>query len=158
MSNYEHRAELAHLNLQQAVHHAVKEYPGGVPAIAGIYGHNANTLQHKLNPANPTWINLREFEEILIATRSALVLDAVGRIAHCAWIDLGAFHHAGDLDVLETINELVQSVGRMCGALHQSLADGEVDKFELARLENHLAQLTGCGAAVIELAKKYVRD
>lgn len=154
MDNNE-RAQWAHLDLRQAVHHAAKQYPGGVGAIAGAYGFNAHTLQNKLNPTQPGCCNLEEFESVLQATRSPLILDAIGREVNCTWIDLGQFDSAGDLAVLDTVMKLVQSVGQLTGDLQKALADGYVDNRELARLEQDLKQLTSAGHAVIERAKQF---
>ncbi len=45
------RAQREVLPLHLALYHAAREYPGGVKAVAAVYGLNPNTLQHKLNPA-----------------------------------------------------------------------------------------------------------
>lgn len=155
MNNNE-RAQLAHLNLKQAVHHAAKQYPGGIGAIAGTYGYNPHTFQQKINPSQPGCINLEEFVDVLSATRSPLILDAIGREANCAWIDVGQFENAGDLAVLDTVNKLVHSVGQLTGDLHTSLADGYVDERELARLEQDFKQLTAAAHAIIERAKQFM--
>lgn len=155
MDNSE-RAKWAHLDLKQAVHHAVKQYPGGVGAIAGAYGYNAHTFQNKLNPTQPSCINIDEFESTLQATRSPLILDAIGRLASCVWVDLIQFNDVGDMAVLDTVNKLVQSVGQLTGDLQKALSDGQVSERELNRLEQDLAMLTASGHAVIERAKQFL--
>ncbi|MDB6061544.1 MAG: hypothetical protein JWM78_1647 [Verrucomicrobiaceae bacterium] len=155
MDNNE-RAQWAHLDLKQAIHHAAKQYPGGVGAIAGAYGYNAHTFQNKLNPTQPSCINVDEFESILQSTRSALILDAIGRLVSCAWVDLGQFDEIGDMAVLDTVNKLVQSVGQLTGDLQKALQDGSVSKRELDRLEQDFAMLTAAGHAVIERAKQFL--
>lgn len=159
MSEHEARAAMAHDSLPQAAHQALKSYPGGLQAFAAAHGYNANTLQQKALPTiTHTHINVVELEDILRSPVRAIVLDAIGRITHTAWIDLGDFDAAGDLDVLNTINNLVQSVGRLIAELHRSLEDGEVDPGELMRLQNLVSQLVAYAGATIELAKKYMRE
>jgi len=66
--------------LQIACHRAAKNYPGGITAIADLYGFNRNTFQQKINPNEPGCINLREFEAILKATKSPLIVDALAEL------------------------------------------------------------------------------
>lgn len=152
----ESRAVLAHLDLKQSAHHAAKRYPGGVGGLAGAYGYNARTLQNKLNPTQPACINLDEFESILQATRSPLILDAIARIVDCAWIDMGQFASLGDLAVLDTVNKLVSSVGQLTADLQKALDDGSVDQREIDRLEQDFRMLTAAGHAVVERARQYM--
>jgi len=154
LSDETDRAAMAHLDLKQALHFAVKRYPGGVGAIAGAYGLNASTFQNKLNPTQPSCINVEEFEMILQSTRSALVLDAIGRIANCTWIDLGPLESMGDMAVLDTILSLVKSVGDLTGDLQRAIEDGVVTKREFERLKQDFKILCGAGYAVIERAEQ----
>lgn len=148
------RAELAHLDLKQATHHAAKRHPLGIGGIAGAYGLNPHTFQNKLAPTQPSCINIEEFEMVLQATRSPLILDAIGRVANCTWIDLGSLENTGDLAVLDTILSLVNSVGQLTGDLQRAIADGVVTQREFAGLTQDFKSLCGKGYAVLERAEQ----
>lgn len=147
------------LSLPMAVHQALKGFkPGGLVGFAGAYGYNPRTLQNKVDPAQPSFINLVEFEDVLSATRSRQVLDAIGAITRTTWVDLGQFDAVGDLAMLDTVTQLVKRVGELSGTVHSALADGVVDTKELADLEHDLARLVAAGHAVVERAKQYMED
>lgn len=156
MEDSKTRAAVAHYSLEQAVHFAAKNYVDGIDGIARAYGFNATTFQHKLNPVNPGSPNLKEFEAVLRATGSNVVLDAIGRITNCMFIPLNQFDHIGDMAVLDTVTQLVQRVGQMTGDLQKALADKKVTKRELRQLENDFAQIAAAGYAVVERAKQFM--
>jgi Phage regulatory protein CII (CP76) len=131
----------AYLALQQAVHAAAKRYPGGIGSIAALYGFNPHTLQNKLNPAQPGCINIKEFQAVLTCTRSTRILDAVGAIARCGWIDLGQFDEASERQLREIAVELLHRVGWMIQDLQQGIAKEGVGLRELEIFHQAAAQL-----------------
>lgn len=137
MSPIEQRIKRKPLSLQQAIHAAAKRYPGGICAIAALYRFNPRTLQNKMNPTQPGCVNVAEFEAVLKCTRSTRVLDAIGHIARCAWIDLGAFDEASQEQVWDAVRNLLHSVAELTADLQRSLGAGEikfsqVDMFQCA--------------------------
>lgn len=129
------------MSLPQAIHAAAKRYPGGIRAIAALYQFNPRTLQNKMNPTQPGCVNIAEFEAVLTCTRSTRILDAIGYIAHCAWIDLGQFDEVGQRQVLDIARVLLQSVDEAAKGLRQSLAAGRVDPGQLESFQVLASQL-----------------
>lgn len=140
------RAQREVLPLNLALYHAAREHPGGVKAVAAIYGLNATTLQHKLSPSQPTHIaNLDDLEAVLGATRDPRILDSLGELAGgCLWVcpieRRQQPREADQRDVLEHLATLHERLGEMIGSVRTSLEDGVVDDHERAELRKRARQ------------------
>jgi|GEM_PF-1931670 len=137
----EQRIKRKPLSLQQAIHAAAKRYPGGICAIATLYRFNPRTLQNKLNPTQPGSVNINEFEAILQCTRSTRVLDAIGYIARCTWIDLGQFDETAEQQVRETALRLLQDMAEITSDLQDALAAGAIKPRQLESFQQTAGQL-----------------
>ena len=146
------------LLLETALHRAAKDYPGGIAALAGIFGRNAHTLQNQLNPTQGYPPNIEILEEILSATKSPLILDAIGRLAGVIWLESGIDKQLGDAAMLERITTLSVKVGQLSQGVNDSLADGQVTPEELEQLERCARELAQAGHSVVENAKQYCPD
>ncbi|MCH4563368.1 hypothetical protein MKP05_09520 [Halomonas sp. EGI 63088] len=134
------RAQREVLPLHLALYHAARAYPGGVKAIAAVYGFNPTTLQHKLSPTEERHrANIDDLEAVLATTRDTRILDSLGEIAGgCLWVMPVERRRAprGDdqHDVLETLATLHDHLGEMITSIRTSLRDGVVDDRERAEL------------------------
>lgn len=146
------------LLLEQALHRAAKAYPGGVAALAGMFGRNPHTLQNQLNPTQGYPPNIEILEEVLSATKSPLILDAIGRQAGVIWLEAGIDKQLGDTAMLERITALSVKVGQLCQSVNDSLLDGQVTPEELEMLEQNARELAQAGHAVVENAKQFCPD
>lgn len=146
------------LSIELACKQASNDYPGGVAAVAAIIGCKASTLQNKLNPTQTTHKLLAsEAEGILQLTSDARIMDAVcAQHGGAVWVNLGRVNGtASDMAMLDNITELVKRVGDLSARVHESLADGVVDRDELARLETATLRLTQSAFQVLERAKQF---
>lgn len=140
------RAQREVLPLNLALYHAAREYPGGVKAVAAIYGLNATTLQHKLSPTHDTHrANIDDIEAVLGATHDPRILDSIGEIAGgCLWVcpvERRVAPRPGEqLDVLEHLSTLHDRLGDMISSVRTSLEDGVVDEHERAELRKRARQ------------------
>ncbi|MBB3192071.1 phage regulatory CII family protein [Halomonas cerina] len=140
------RAQREVLPLNLALYHAAREYPGGVKAVAAIYGLNATTLQHKLSPTHDSHrANIDDIEAVLGATRDPRILDSIGELAGgCLWVcpveRRLAPRPAEQLDVLEHLSRLHDRLGDMISSVRTSLEDGVVDDHERAELRKRARQ------------------
>lgn len=140
------RAKRSILTLQQALHHAAHDYPGGATAIAAVDGQvNPTTLNHKLSLTNSTHTpNINDLELVLDLTRDPRIVDAL--LHRIGWIGIDV----SELRETDTAESLLASLGGMLSRegelithLTKSLADNhvncdELDEFEL--LTERLAQ------------------
>lgn len=140
------RAQREVLPLNLALYHAAREYPGGVKAVAAIYGLNASTLQHKLSPTQDTHTaNIDDLEAVLGATRDPRILDSIGEIAGGAlWVAPVerrlAPRPSEQLDALEALATLHERLGEMITSVRTSIEDGVVDERERAELRKRARQ------------------
>lgn len=68
------------MELVATAQQAAQAHPGGVPAVAKLMQVSANTLQHKLNPANTTHhLTLQEALVLQLATGNVAVLQAMAK-------------------------------------------------------------------------------
>lgn len=154
------RATTTILPLNAAIYHAVRDVKGGVGAIAGAYGRNPSTLQHKtnINSDGRHTLNIREFEEILGFTRDPRIMDSICAIyGDAAWVDLGTAT-INDGQLLTGAAELFERVGHMARDLAAALADGRVDADELAVLEMDAARLHQTLQSIIARARALLEE
>ncbi|MER0040586.1 phage regulatory CII family protein [Pseudomonas sp. MGal98] len=132
------RAQRTLLTLPQALHHAVREYPGGATAIVAVDGTlNATTLNHKLSLTNTTHTpNIRDLELILDLTRDPRIIDAL--LHPLGWVGIDV----SELSETDTAKSLLAAIGGMLSRegelthhLSKSMDDGRVDCDELAEFE-----------------------
>lgn len=132
------RARRALLTLPQALHHAVRDYPGGATAIAAVDGDtNPTTLNHKLSLTNTTHTpNIRDLELILDLTRDPRIVEAI--LHPIGWVGVDV----SDLRETDTPAALLAGIGDMLAResgltlhLSKSLNDGEITVDELDEFE-----------------------
>jgi len=132
------RARRALLTLPQALHHAVRDYPGGATAIAAVDGDtNPTTLNHKLSLTNTTHTpNIRDLELILDLTRDPRIIEAV--LHPIGWVGVDV----SDLRETDTPAALLAGIGDMLAResgltlhLSKSLEDGDINADELDEFE-----------------------
>lgn len=137
------RAEREVLPLPLAMYHAARDYPGGIKAVAAVYGLNATTLQHKLSPTHePHRPDLRDLEAVLGATQDDRILDAIGELANGAlWVRPDACHTHTTHGLIQVIGELHDQLGDMLASVVSTTADGVVDDHERAELRKRAREL-----------------
>lgn len=148
------RAEKCLLTLEMACYHAVHDYPGGVAAIAGMHGKNASVLQNKLNPNQDSHrINISDLEMIAISTQDHRIIQSV-----CSWFGAGYFIlprcKTDETGLLEKSAELTRELGELMSAVSNALADGRVDRDEVAEMEKQLLELMAAGQSLVVHAKR----
>lgn len=156
------RAQREVLPLRLALYHACRDYPGGVTAIAAIYGRNATTLQHKISPTQPTHAaNPDEVEEVTTATRDPRIVDSILEVyGDAAWVDLRPLLQDSDLyqplpNLLKAVAEILQRQSALTNTVAQHLADdGRIDRQELAECKLQLRRTQGALLALEHLLER----
>lgn len=141
------------LPLRAALYHAVHDQRGGVGAVAGALGFNANTLQHKINLNSDRHnLTLADFEAILQFTRDPRIMDSLcAAYGDAFWLDLrtGA---VPDVQLLAGAGELFERVGRMARDIAEAMADGIINSDELNILKKDAALVHQTVQAIITRA------
>lgn len=132
------RAQRTLLTLPQALHHSVRDYPGGATAIVAVDGTmNATTLNHKLSLTNTTHTpNINDLALIMDLTRDRRIVDAL--LHPIGWVGIDV----SDLSETDTPKSLIAAIGGMLSRegeltehMSKSLDDDHLDCDELAEFE-----------------------
>ncbi len=145
------------LSLQAAVYHAVREYTGGVNAVAAVFGWNAVTLSKKISPSNDTHLlSAAELASVLELTHDGRILDALCAPVDAVWQWRDAVPDCpGDMDVLSAGNDLLQSASGVVGTLVRALEDGRIDATERKQLELTFYKLQQALQGVSKTASRF---
>lgn len=154
--NQQQRTASTILPLKTALYHAVHAQRGGVGAVAGAYGFNPNTLQHKLNLNNDGRhvLTVTEFEAIVSFTRDPRIMDSLCALfGDVAWFDLSHLAHLTDNSLFRQVGDLVTLVGETARDVAEAMDDGHISAAELARLESDATQLHAAVQKLIATAR-----
>lgn len=148
-------------SFEMALYHAVHDYqPGGLAVIAAMMGKDAGTLRKKLNVnADTHRLHASEIRQIISLTKDKRILDTVASELGAVWFledDMPVF--AGDLDLLKTSNNVIETAMGFVREFQEALDDGDIDHAEKARLKEKRLKLVSAAQMLIELAKQYERE
>lgn len=151
------RAQREVLPLPLALYHAAREFPGGVKAIAAVYGLNPTTLQHKLSPTQPTHSpNILDLEAVLATTQDDRILDSLGEVANGAlWVRPDACLTENTADLVKMISTLHDQMGEMLHSVADTTRDGLVDDHERAELRKRARHLMQAVLALELAAERF---
>lgn len=140
-----------------ACYHAIHEYPGGVNAVAAVFGWKPGLLQNKINPTQTTHkLTAKELEAVLQLTRDERILMAVGAAANAVFIPVPDQNSvAGDVDLLECGNNVHGGAFGFVNEAVKSLADGKIDSVESKRIQKQLYTLMSRCYRLLELTKQF---
>lgn len=125
------------MNLLDAFFNTVHDYPGGAESLAPRMGMSAAILRNKADQNKEhNKPLLVDADKIMAITGDYRILDALaaghGRV--CVEIPEGG--DACDLAILELVTHVWQRNGDVGAAVHQTLADGKVEKHELTKVRS----------------------
>lgn len=130
------------LDLHQAVYCAVRDYRGGLTAVAAVMATNYGTLQKKLSIVNDTHhVSLADFEQIVSIVDDPRIDSAYARLRgkmlyQPAQVD--ATH-----DALKSLSEVLGAAAKFVESLQHGAADKLWDLHEVAELEHFGNELIG---------------
>mgnify|MGYP000013392493 CR=1 FL=1 len=154
--NQQQRATRTVLPLKAAIYHAVHDIRGGVGSIAGAYGYNVNTLQHKISLTNDGRhvLTVPELASILEYTRDSRIMDSLCHVfGDAAWFDLSGLSSLTDASLFAQVGEMVSLVGDTTTHVAEAMADGYISADELAQLERDAARLHATIQTLISTAR-----
>lgn len=157
MTNRHEREPKTILPLRTAIYHAVHKIRGGVAAVAGACGYNANTLQNKINLNNEGRhvLTVPEFEAILQFTRDPRLMDSLCAIyGHAIWIDVSGMDEVTDNNMMMSLADVSTNVGTLARNVALALADNVVTADEVAMLKKSVMTLIQSAQGVLALAEQ----
>lgn len=127
------------MNVDDAAHAVVHDYPGGSESLGPRVGIGAAVLRSKVNLKTTTHhLHLKEAARITSLTGDMRILQAFAQ--ECGHIVLAApgedDRHASDMAVLELVAAVGGSQGDLFGSIHRALADGQLTSTELAAIQD----------------------
>lgn len=129
------------MNVEDAIHHAVVDYPGGATALAPRMGLQAQTLRNMAVPGQVThgW-SLRRFRQ-LVSFADKRPLQALCEENAGVFVPL-PLSGARGTELLRDISRLAAEFGDVPRTIEDALADdGRVSANELARIEVQIVEL-----------------
>lgn len=115
------------MNIDDAAHAVVHDYPGGSESLAPRLGMSAAVLRNKVNTNNTTHhLTLREAVRISALTQDDRILRAAAAECGRVVLDLPTADDtdASDMAVLEMVAAVWSKQGDLGTAIHQAFADG----------------------------------
>lgn len=115
------------MNIDDAAHAVVHDYPGGSESLAPRLGMSAAVLRNKVNTNNATHhLTLREAVRISALTQDDRILRAAAAECGRVVLDLPTADDtdASDMAVLEMVAAVWSKQGDLGTAIHQAFADG----------------------------------
>jgi len=129
------------MNITDAAHKTVKDYPGGSEALAVRIGMSAAVLRNKVNPNNNTHhLTLAEASEIMGVTGDDRILHAM---AAEHGYTLQKMQADGMASVMGAMLENAAKQGAFAQALQEALSDGLIS-------ENEMKAISSAGTAQVE--------
>jgi hypothetical protein len=140
------------VNIDDAAHAVVHDYPGGSPSLAPRMGMSAAMLRNKVNPNDTTHhLTLKEAQRLTLITGDARVLKAFA--GECDHVVIEPRTHdddaASDMAVLEMMAALWSKQGDLGTTIHQALADGALTEQEFDRIKDAALIMQGRVAALL---------
>lgn len=129
------------MNITDAAHKTVKDYPGGSEALAVRIGMSAAVLRNKVNPNNTTHhLTLAEASEIMGVTGDDRILHAMAAEHGYTLQKMQADSVAS---VMGAMLENAAKQGAFAQALQEALSDGLIS-------ENEMKAISSAGTAQVE--------
>ncbi|HEY8606607.1 MAG TPA: phage regulatory CII family protein [Noviherbaspirillum sp.] len=123
------------MNLLDAFFNTVHDYPGGTESLAPRMGMSAAILRNKADQSKDhNKPLLVDADKIMAITGDYRILDALAAAHGRVCIEVPADRDSSDMAVLELVTKVWQSNGDVGTSVHETLADGKVEKKELARV------------------------
>ncbi len=133
------------MNVADAAHAVVHDFPGGSESLAPRLDMSAAILRNKVNPTNTTHhLTLREAVRVTQLTGDDRILRAAASECERVVLELPTADDtdASDMAVLELVAAVWAKQGDLGTAIHQAFADGVLTPQEYAGIKNavHRAQ------------------
>lgn len=125
------------MNVADAAHSVVHDYPGGAESLAPRVGIGAAVLRSKVNPNISTHhLSLIEASKLTGLTGDMRILHALAAEHGRVVVTPADGDDASDMAVLEVIAAMWSTNGDLGTAVHRALADGVLTSVELAVIED----------------------
>lgn len=138
------------MNITDAAHKTVKDYPGGSEALAVRIGMSAAVLRNKVNPNNNTHhLSLAEASEIMGVTGDDRILHALA--AEHGYV-LRRTEGSPGGSVVTALLAVAARQGNLAQAVSESLEDGKISQNEASEIGRLCASIQADAADLAQRA------
>lgn len=121
------------MNIQDAAHKTVKEYPGGAESLAPRLGMSGAILRNKVNPNNCTHhLHLAEADELMAVTNDFRILHALAA-SHGFVLQRSEAPESGSL--IQGMLAAAAGQGDLAHIVQEAMADGRITPNEVSAIE-----------------------
>lgn len=143
------------MNVSDAAHATVHDYPGGAISLGPRVGINPTVLNSKVNPNTSTHhLGLLEAQRIMGRTGDHRILRAqceeLGYLPPIPRVE----GDVSDAALLEAYTRLMSELGDFSGKFHQALADGKLTIREVDGLQREMDEFFAAGAELLNRARQ----
>ncbi len=143
------------MNIHDAAHATVHDYPGGAASLAPRLGMVQAVLNSKVNPNTHTHhLTLAEAMRIMAMTGDHRILRAqceeLGYLPPIPRVTA----EISDLALLETYTRLMAELGEFSQGFHEALTDGRITKREIDELEREMLDFFRAGEELLSRARQ----
>lgn len=143
------------MNVSDAAHATVHDYPGGAISLAPRVGMNPTVLNSKVNPNTSTHhLTLHEAQRIMALSGDHRILRAqneeLGYLPPIPRVEVAV----SDAALLETYTRLMSELGEFSTKFHQALVDGKLTVAEVDGLQTEMLEFFGAGEELLNRARQ----
>lgn len=142
------------MNVHDAAHATVHDYPGGAASLAPRLGMQQAVLNSKVNPNTHTHhLSLTEAMRVMAMTGDHRILraqcDELGYLPPIPRLEVAV----SDAALLETYTRLMAELGDFSREFHAALADGQLSHAEIDRMQDEMMEFMAAGEQLMQRAR-----
>lgn len=137
------------MNVLDAAHHVVNDYPGGAQSLAPRMGKAASSLSHETTGSGTAKLGLLDAVKITQLTGDNRILHAYAQACNALVIPLAAPNSDTPDHVFERMAQVAKEFSDVITAVSHAAADGRVTGNELATVEREWGELVQVGASLM---------
>ncbi len=128
------------MNVIDAAHATVHDYPGGSESIAPRLGMRPNILRNKVNPhCDTNHLTLSEADKLVSLTGDHRILQALARHHGYVLVPVAFDTPASDMAILELVTRVWRTNGDIGKAVDDALIDGHITQRELDNIQQTIS-------------------
>lgn len=130
------------MNIKDAMHHTVHDYPGGSESLGPRMNIVAAVLRNKVNPNSTSHhLTLIEADRLMTMTGDHRILEALAQHHGYVLVPVDFDQPASDLAILELVTRVWRTNGDVGKAVDEALCDGKITSKELEHIQDTITQV-----------------
>lgn len=128
------------MNIKDAMHHTVHDYPGGSESLGPRMGIVPAVLRNKVNPNSTSHhLTVIEADKMMTMTGDHRILQTMAQQQGYVLVPVAFDVPASDSAILELVTRVWRTNGDVGKAVDEALADGRITPRELVNIEQTIS-------------------